>query len=57
VNLTGLANQKLEIGIGTRLISNGHHLSLMEVLRLLHTSLKRKTSTGNVNWRHWRIVL
>jgi len=49
VNLTGLANQKLEIGIGTRLISNGHHLSLMEVLRLLHTLLKRKTSTGNVN--------
>jgi hypothetical protein len=46
VNLTGLANQKLKTGIGTRLISNGHHPSLMEVLRLLHTLLKRKTSTG-----------
>jgi hypothetical protein len=49
VNLTSLANQKLEIGIGTRLISNGHHLSLMEELRLLPTLLKRRTNIGNIN--------
>jgi hypothetical protein len=49
VNLINLANQMLKTGTDIRLISNGHHLNLMEVLRLLHTLSKRKTSTGNIN--------
>jgi hypothetical protein len=57
VNLISLGNQKLKTGTGTKLISSGHHRSLMEVLRLLHTLLKRKTSTGKFNRTQHIIVL